>query len=152
MKLATTILYWFLIFIAVIQFIPVDRTNKPVNKKHNFTDIHQTPDNVKVLLKNACYDCHSNETVYPNYTYVAPISWSIKNHINKGRKHLNFSEWGTFNEDLKKNMLENSAADMRQNRMPLPGYVAQHPEARLSDAEKIFLAEYFEKILKSGEF
>ena len=49
-------------------------------------------------------------------------------------------------------MLESSAADMRQNRMPLPGYVAQHPEARLSDAEKILLAEYFETILNSGEY
>jgi len=152
MKTFKTILYWFLIFIAVIQFVPVDRTNKPVVKRDNFVDIYKTPPKIQILLKNACYDCHSNETVYPKYAYVAPVSWSIKQHVNEGREHLNFSEWRTFNRDLKKNMLESSAADLKQNRMPLPGYIAQHPEARLSGAEKVILAKYFESILKSGNY
>jgi len=152
MKTFKTIVYWFLIVIALIQFIPVDRTNKPVDRKQNFTDIYQTPENIKTLLKNACYDCHSNETVYPDYAYIAPISWSVKHHVNEGREHLNFSEFGTFNRDLKKSMLENSAADLKQNRMPLPGYIVYHENARLSAAEKILLAEYFEGILKSEEY
>lgn len=146
------IIYWFLIIIALIQFIPVDRTNKPVDKKVNFVDVFQTPDNVKQILKTSCYDCHSNETVYPKYAYVAPISWSIKHHINEGREHLNFSEWGTFNQDLKKNMLENSIADIKQDRMPMPGYIAQHPEARLSEAQKKILVDYLENIFKSGKY
>lgn len=138
--------------IALIQFIPVDRTNKPVDKKVNFVDVFQTPENVRQILKTACYDCHSNETVYPKYAYVAPISWSIKHHVNEGREHLNFSEWGTFNQDLKKNMLENSIADIKQDRMPMPGYIAQHPEARLSEAQKKILVDYLENIFKSGKY
>lgn len=152
MKIFLSILYWFLTIFALIQFIPVDRTNPPVQKKNNFVDVYQTPPKIRSLLKNACYNCHSNETVYPDYAFVAPISWSLKNHVNEGREHLNFSEWQTFNRDLKKNMLENAAADIKQNRMPLQGYIAQHPEAKLSAAESVLLVEYFEKILKSGNY
>ncbi len=141
-----------MVVIALIQFIPIDRTNKPVDKKVNFVDVFQTPDNVKEILKTSCYDCHSNETVYPNYAYFAPISWSIKHHVNEGREHLNFSEWGNFNRDLRQNMLENSIADIKQDRMPMPGYVAQHPNARLSDAQKKILADYLEGIFKSGKY
>lgn len=146
------ILFWSLIVIALIQFIPVDRTNKPVDKKMNFVDLMNTPPHIQKLLKNACYDCHSNETKYPDYAFVAPVSWAIKDHINEGREHLNFSEWGTFNQDLKKNMLENSSADLKQNRMPIGGYMVYHPNARLTDTDKVILAEYFDSILKSGKY
>ena len=152
MKTAKKIFLWVLVGFVVIQFIPVDRSNKPVVKTQNFVDIYQTPQKVQELLKNSCYDCHSNETNFPNYAYVAPISWSIKNHINEGREHLNFSEWAGFNKDLKKNMLESTVADLKQNRMPLQGYIAQHPKARLSDAEKVVIVDYFEEILKSGKY
>ncbi|MGC4130273.1 MAG: heme-binding domain-containing protein [Bergeyella sp.] len=146
------IIYWLLVIIALIQFIPVDRTNKPVKKNENFADVMQTPQEIRIILKKTCYDCHSNETVYPDYAYFAPISWSVKHHVKEGREHLNFSEWTTFNPDLKQNMLENTIADIQQNRMPIAGYVAQHPEARLTDAEKVLLVEYFERILKSGKY
>lgn len=146
------ILYWFLIVLALIQFIPVDRTNKPIDKKVNFVDVLYTPKNVEHIMKKACYDCHSNETVYPNYAYVAPISWSIKNHINEGREHLNFSEWGKFNQDLKKNMLKNSVHSVKDYSMPLTAYIGQHPKANLTKDERNLLANYFESLLKSGNF
>lgn len=146
------ILYWFLIVIALIQFIPVDRTNKPVDKKVNFVNVFSTPENVQEILKKACYDCHSNETVYPDYAFVAPISWSIKHHINEGREHLNFSEWGTFNKDLKKNMLENTVHSLKDYSMPFPGYIAQHPKANLTKAERVLLVNYFEEILKPKDY
>ena len=106
MKTFKKIVFWSLIIFAIIQFIPVDRTLKPIDQQENFVTVFSTPKNVQQILKKACYDCHSNETVYPKYAYVAPISWSIQHHINEGREHLNFSEWGKFNSDLKKNMLE----------------------------------------------
>ncbi len=151
-RMLKKILYWFLIIFALIQFIPVDRTNLPVKKNQNFVDIFKAPTEVQVLLKNTCYDCHSNETIYPDYAYVAPISWSIKNHINEGREHLNFSIWSTYNKELKKGMLENTIADLEQNRMPINGYTAQHPEARLQASEKQTLIEYFKGILQSGNY
>lgn len=146
------ILFWIVLGILGIQLIPINRTVKPVNKKVDFVEVMKTPPEITLILKNACYDCHSNETKYPTYAKIAPISWAIQNHVVRGRKHLNFSEWNTFNQDLKKNMLESSAADMRQNRMPLAGYMVYHPEARLTNAQKLMLAEYFENILKSGKY
>ncbi|HOB24577.1 MAG TPA: heme-binding domain-containing protein [Kaistella sp.] len=152
MKTFLNIVYWFLIVIALIQFIPVDRTNKPVDHKINFVHVFQTPKNVQEVLKKACYDCHSNETVYPKYAYVAPISWSIKHHINEGREHLNFSEWGNFNQDLKKNMLENASKSVKNYSMPMTAYLPQHPEANLTKAERVLLVNYFEGILKTGKY
>lgn len=152
MKTFKKIIFWSLITFIVIQLVPIDRTNKPVDKKQNFVDIYHTPPKITTLLKNACYDCHSNETVYPKYAYVAPISWSVKHHVNDGREHLNFSEFGTFNKYLKQNMLESSAANLRQHRMPIAGYMVYHDKSRLSEAERILLAEYFEELLKSGKY
>ena len=152
MKTFLNILYWFLIVFALIQFIPINRTNKPVDSKVDFVNVYQTPAKIEKLLKIACYDCHSNETVYPKYAYVAPISWSIKNHINKGKGYLNFSEWGTFNRDLKKSMLDKTVNSLHVYSMPMPGYIAQHPEANLSKAERILLTKYFEDIVKTGNY
>lgn len=123
-----------------------------MKKIENFADVFHTPSEIRYMIKNACYDCHSNETVYPDYAYVAPVSWSIKNHVNEGREHLNFSVWSTYNQDLKKSMLENTVADLKQNRMPISGYMVYHPEARLTPAQKTLLIEYFEGILKSGNY
>ena len=152
MKTFKTTLYWFLIVIALIQFIPVNRVNKPVDQKVNFINVFATPGNVQAILKKACYDCHSNETIYPDYAYVAPFSWIIKNHINEGREHLNFSEWGTFNKDLKKGMLENSARTLKDYSMPMPAYITKHPAANITKAERVLLSNYFEEIVKEGNY
>lgn len=152
MKTFLNILYWFLIGIALIQFIPVNRMNKPIDAKLNFVHIQNTPKNIQSVLKKACYDCHSNETVYPDYAYVAPVSWSIKHHINKGRDHLNLSEWGTFDHYLKKSMLEKSVHSIKEYTMPMPGYITQHPEANLTKAERVLLTNYFEQLLKTKNY
>ncbi|MDO4224924.1 MAG: heme-binding domain-containing protein [Bergeyella zoohelcum] len=152
MKKALKIALYIVVVFALVQFIPVDRTNPPVQTSNNFAHIFKTPKEVEQILRKACYDCHSNETIYPRYAFVAPISWSVKHHINKGRKHLNFSEWGTYNQDLKEGMLRNSVADIEQNRMPLAGYIAQHPEAQLTDQEKQLVIDYLNQILKSGKY
>ena len=137
---------------GLIQLIPIDRTKKPINKSENITDIYKTPKNIENSLRKACYDCHSNETVYPDYAYIAPISWSIQEHINAGRGSLNFSIWATFNKDLKESMLKNTIGDLKENRMPIRGYTVYHPEANLSKQEIDELISYFENILETGNY
>jgi hypothetical protein len=152
MKTFLNIVYWFLIVVALIQFIPVNRTNKPVDAKVDFVKVLNTPNNVQSILKKACYDCHSNETKYPAYAFIAPISWTIKQHINDGRKYVNFSEWATFNPDLKKNMLEKTVHSIKDYTMPMPAYIAQHPTANLNKAERVLLSNYFENLLKTVNY
>ncbi|PWW26329.1 MULTISPECIES: heme-binding domain-containing protein [unclassified Chryseobacterium] len=152
MKMAKKMVFWTLVAFALIQFFPVDRVNKPVDSAVNFVDSRKSPEKVRTLLKNACYDCHSNETVYPKYAFIAPISWSVKSHVNEGREHLNFSTWGTYNKDLKENMLTKSIQTIQNKTMPMPGYIVYHKEANLSEAERALLIQYFEEMLKTKTY
>ncbi len=152
MKTAKKILFWTLVAFALIQFFPVDRVNKPVDSAVNFVDAKKSPEKIRTLLKNACYDCHSNETVYPKYAFIAPISWSVKSHVNEGREHLNFSTWQTYNKDLKENMLTKSIQTIQNKTMPMPGYIVYHKEANLSEAERALLIQYFEEILTAKTY
>ena len=152
MKIFKSIIFWFVIGLSLIQFIPIGRDNKPVKKSENFVDVFHTPQKVRELLKNACYDCHSNETIYPYYAFIAPFSWSVKHHINEGRKHLNFSEWTTFNLDLKKGMLVNSVNEIQQKSMPMTAYIPYHPKANLTDAQRQILITYLEEIIKAKQY
>ncbi|SIP92007.1 Haem-binding domain-containing protein [Chryseobacterium sp. RU37D] len=149
MKTFKKILFWSLVGFAIIQFIPTDKVNSPVDHKVNFIDVKKTPEKISGLIKGACYDCHSNETVYPKYAYIAPVSWSVKSHVNAGREHLNFSVWETYNEDLKESMMNKSIQAIQNKTMPMPGYIVYHKEANLSEAERVLLIKYFEEMLKS---
>lgn len=146
------ILFFLIIGISLIQFIPIDRDNKPVKKSENFVDVFQSPPKVRELLRNACYDCHSNETVYPYYAFIAPFSWSVKNHVNNGREYLNFSQWSTFNSDLKKGMLVNSVQELQEKSMPMPAYISYHPKANLTNTQRTLLINYFDSIIKSKKY
>ncbi|PZU86693.1 MAG: cytochrome C [Chryseobacterium sp.] len=148
MKNLKKIIFWIVVVFLAIQLIPVDRENKPIDKKENFVDIYKTPANIQSILKNSCYDCHSNETLYPQYSYVAPISWAVKDHINEGRKYLNFSEWGKYNEDLKQNAIEKSISTVRDFQMPLPSYISYHPKANLTQKQRKDLQSYFLQLQK----
>lgn len=137
------IIFWIAVVFLAIQLIPINRDNKAIDKNDNFVDINNTPENVKSILKNACYDCHSNETKYPKYSYIAPISWAVKDHINEGREYLNFSEWGSYNKDLKQNAIEKTISTVRNLQMPLPSYIGYHPKANLTTEQRAILENYF---------
>jgi hypothetical protein len=146
------IVFWFLVGFAIIQFIPIDKANRPIDRRKNFIDVKKTPPKISELIKNACYDCHSDETVYPKYAYIAPFSWSIKSHVNEGREHLNFSVWETYNDDLKRSMLTKSIQMIENKVMPMPAYIIYHKEANLTDAERALLIKYLEEILTSKTY
>lgn len=152
MKTVKKVLFWTLVAFALIQFIPIDKVNQPVDKTINFVTAKKTPAKISGLLKGACYDCHSNETVYPKYANIAPISWSVKSHVNEGREHLNFSVWGSYNKDLKESMLNKAIQTVQSKTMPMPGYIVYHKEANLSDAERTLLVQYFKEMLQSKSY
>ncbi len=109
---------------VVMQFFVVNHTNPPIIQEPRW-DSPQTRD----YAKRACYDCHSNETVYPWYSYVAPVSWITKNHVTKGREKVNFSESTTKQE------ADECAETVINGSMPTKDYLFIHADARLSKAE-----------------
>ena len=120
-----------LVFV-IFQFIPYgkEKTNPKVDKTLEV----QAPKNVMKLLKKSCYDCHSNETNWPWWSYIAPASWSIHDDVINGRKALNFSIWNKYSikkqEKLKKEIYRTVAGPM-----PLPQYVWLHKNAKLTNDE-----------------
>ncbi|MGB1250201.1 MAG: heme-binding domain-containing protein [Candidatus Promineifilaceae bacterium] len=112
----------------LIQLIPVDRSNPPVLREVAW-DSAETRD----IAVRACYDCHSNETVWPAYSYVAPISLIVAHHVEDGRRVLNFSDWDRANH------ADDMIELIESGDMPLDSYLPLHPEAKLTDAEKATL-------------
>jgi hypothetical protein len=119
------------IVLAVIQVIPYGRnhTNPPVRQEPAWS----SPE-TRTLAKRACFDCHSNETRYPWYSNIAPVSWLTERDTMEGRLKLNFSEWDRPQKDA-----EHAAEELRKGEMPLWFYVPLHLEAKLSAAERAAL-------------
>ena len=82
--------------LVVMQFFRIDKSAPEVVQGDDFIALMQPSEEVEALLKSACYDCHSNQTVYPWYANVAPVSWWLQHHVDEGREHLNFSVWGNL--------------------------------------------------------
>jgi hypothetical protein len=94
------------------------------------------PPRISVLIRVACFDCHSNESHWPWYSNVAPVSWLLARDVSQGRRHLNFSEWGKYTQSRQVSLLGNIAEQITQESMPYPPYLIMHPEARLSQADR----------------
>lgn len=123
----------------LIQFIPFghSHTNPPLTKEPTW-DSPET----RILIRRACFDCHSTETVWPWYSNVAPVSWLVARDVDSGRRHLNFSEW-----DHPQRHAKDVAAQVKQGDMPPWFYLPMHVAARLTEAEKQSLIEGAEKSL-----
>lgn len=143
------ILIGLLIVLVVIQFFRIDKTNPPVDESQEFMTLMSPPAEIATLMKTSCYDCHSHETKYPWYSNVAPVSWWLKKHINEGREHLNFSIWGTYEQDRQAHKLEEAYEEVEERHMPLPSYLWIHSEAKLSDEQVEVLVAFFKE--KEGE-
>ncbi len=140
----------FLVFLfLVIQSIRIDKTAEPLNPATDFITLTSANAEVANTLKIACYDCHSSQPTYPWYTNIAPVSWWIKHHINEGSQHLNFSIWGTYSEKRKNHKLEECIEMIEEGEMPISSYTLMHGEAKLTDAQKLQLVEFF-KALKNA--
>ena len=141
-KLKNTLLGLAAVFV-IMQLFQIDKTNPPVLKDQDFIVLAQPPEHLQQVLRDACYDCHSNETAYPWYTSVAPISWWIRRQINEGRKHLNFSVWAEYDAEKQDHKLEECEEEVEEGEMPLSSYTIVHGEAKLSEADRRELAEWF---------
>ncbi len=135
-KLFSVIAVGSVVALAAIQLVPVHRTNPPVRVEVN------APEEVMAIIQRACYDCHSNETRWPWYSRVAPVSWFVVSHVKKARGDLNFSEWPVLDFELQEHALEDIREEISEGEMPLWSYTIIHRDARLTDAERDVLIRW----------
>ena len=129
--------------LAVGQAIRPERTNPPVTGEIN------APPEIRSILKNTCYDCHSNETVWPWYSQVAPASWLVAYDVGEAREEMNFSEWSSLPTQKQAKKLRKAAKKVEEGEMPLWYYLPAHPKAKLSEADKAALLAWFRE--RAGE-
>jgi hypothetical protein len=131
----------FVIVFAAAQFVRPDRANPPTDRARTIQAHPGTTSEVAAVLDRSCRDCHSNDTVWPWYTQIAPMSWLMARGVAEGREAVNFSEWASYPPDVQRTLLAVSCEDAMSGRMPGP-YTLVRPETKLSaqDVETICAA------------
>lgn len=129
--------------LVTIQTIRPPRTNPPAIGADL---MRNAPAQVGRIFDRACRDCHSNDTRWPWYSNVAPISWTLVVHVNDGRDHFNVSEWATYDEDDQDKLLGSVCSLTKRGRMPIPSYLWIHDEARLSAADVATLCGWSDRM------
>jgi Haem-binding domain len=124
-----------LLALVVMQFFRPARTNPTSDPSVSFEAVVKPPQEVVSSLKRACNDCHSNQTVWPWYSNIAPVSWLVASDVNEGRVHLNFSNWMQPGAVGEKPEVSELCEQVKVGKMPLRAYTLLHPQAKLTDLE-----------------
>ena len=135
-----------IVILIGIQFITIDKTNPPTDMEKDFITIANPPADMGIMIKESCYDCHSHHTKYPWYSNIAPVSWLLKEHVNNGRNHLNFSVWSDYKESKKDHKIDECIEMIESGEMPMKGYVLLHEEANLTDVQKQAMIDWFRSV------
>lgn len=131
--------------VLVMQLIPSGLPDVISENKNDLILNSNVPDSVAYLLKNTCYDCHSNETAYPWYSYVAPVSWLVARDTKLGREELNFSDWANNDKMNKAKYLDDIIDEVSDGGMPMAIYPIMHPEAKLTKNDRQMIVDWAEE-------
>lgn len=143
-------IFWtLLVLLVVAQFIPVPRTNPPVDPSKTLAATTPVPPQVAAIFERSCQDCHSNLTKWPWYSRVAPISWGVWSDVTGARKMMNLSEWGTFSDSRKDTRLGDIVEQITSGGMPDSKYLLIHRNAKLSEQDKKTLVGWAEATRKN---
>ncbi len=134
--MAKKILLAIAVVIIAIQVVPVDRSNPPVEA------LVAAPPEVLGVLERACFNCHSNKTEWPWYSYIAPVSWLVAGHVAHAREEMNFTEWNQIPLAKQAHKISECWEHVEKGEMPPSGYVRLHAEAKLSDADKALIRDW----------
>lgn len=132
---------WIALSILIISFGILQFTTKPITHPPSTAPFEGPPEVMKIL-RRSCYDCHSNETKLVWYDRIAPASWLVNKDVEKGRKALNFSEWGKLSAKQKTGTLYNIVNFIMLEAMPLPNYIKLHSNAKVSASDLTVLKNY----------
>jgi hypothetical protein len=137
------------VVLMVIQFHRPERSNPVVDPAGDITAQVPVPAAVRSILERSCFDCHSNQTRWPWYSNVAPVSWLVARDVDEGRQHLNFSEWGSYKQGKRVARLDMIINEVDKGGMPLKNYLLMHGEADLAEADKDILCTWAEQLSDS---
>ena len=133
-----------------LQFIPKAQKNQSTEIQPMAIEIvHTVPDSVLAILKNSCFDCHSNNTHYPWYANIQPVSWWLNDHIIEGKDELNFSEFGSYSLMRQFYKLKEMEEQVEADEMPLQSYTIIHQNAALSATDKQQIAKWTSNLMDS---
>ena len=135
MRIVKIVLICLAVVFVLIEFVRIDKTNPPVDAEKTMEAAINVPPDIQQILARSCNDCHSNKTVYPWYSNVAPVSWWLRNHINEAKRELNMSEYATYAPKKQERKLKEVCEQVRSAEMPLPSYLIIHRESALSPSE-----------------
>ena len=128
---------WILLLVfGLLQFIPRPEKNISSAVKNGIEHLYPMPGSISLILKNTCYDCHSNNTDYPWYSKIQPVAWFLNRHIVAGKAALNFDDFGTYSKRRQQSKLKAITSQVNDGDMPLTSYKLMHGRARLSELEK----------------
>nr|WP_314836747.1 heme-binding domain-containing protein [uncultured Flavobacterium sp.] len=134
-----------IIFLLMQLYQPARNESFEQDITSNFTKVYKVPKNVETIFRTSCYDCHSNNTFYPWYSYIQPTRFFMESHINEGKENLNFNEWGNYSGRKQKNKLDRIAKQIKSNEMPLASYTLIHKNATLSASQKKEVLDWINK-------
>lgn len=129
------ILMGLLVVLVIIQFIRPAKNTNTATQPNDIAVVMAVPNDVNVVLRKACYDCHSNNSAYPWYANIQPVYWWLNHHIEEGKDELNFSEFGTYKLKRKIKKFNEIAGEVTEGEMPLNSYTWMHKDAKLSKEE-----------------
>lgn len=138
-----------LIVFIIIQFIQPARNQSGQELPAEFSRTYSIPSNVHTLFKNACFDCHSNNSSYPWYFNIQPVGWILARDIENGKAKVNFSEFGSLSSRRQISKLQEVENRIKDGTMPLPVYQFMHPSARLTEEERRLLIDWIQKTTES---
>jgi hypothetical protein len=151
MKIVKNIVLVLLVAFVGIQFIPTERNQSDIVSATDFMLVNNVQNKLKSKLQVSCYDCHSNNTIYPWYNKIQPVAWFLEDHINDGKKELNFNEWDTYSDRRKKSKLRSIAKQIESDEMPLFSYTLVHKSAIFSEEDKLMVINYMKGLKDSIE-
>ncbi|MCK8522714.1 heme-binding domain-containing protein [Aquimarina sp. D1M17] len=134
------------IALVVMQFIRPDKNESGYESVAFFEKETQPTAELQTILKDKCYDCHSNQTVYPWYSNIAPVSYWISHHVEEGKEHFNVSDWDSYSVKKKDHKLEELVEEVEEGEMPLDSYTWLH--GNLTEDEKNVLIDWVNRVRK----
>jgi hypothetical protein len=131
-----------LLAFIVIQFIRPEKNKAEGISNDDISKIYAVPADVQTILKTSCYDCHSNNTVYPWYANIQPVAWWLDDHVKEGKKELDFSAFAGYSIRRQYRKLEEINELVKEGEMPLDSYLWIHNDAKLNAQQKLALANW----------